>query len=107
MKKPSEFLKEMDSHGIYQANNLVTRYENETGIKLEPKPQFSKMTKTEAKQIFGFGGSIDPSFIGQPYVGGYSFAMIVANRLKVDFPRTLGRGFQFRAVIDALEKAGQ
>lgn len=53
-------------------------------------------------------GYLDPTLpVGTKVVvvGGWDLACQIADHLKLTYPRTLGRGFQFRAVMKVLREA--
>jgi len=107
MKKPSEFLGEFASHGIYDANEASQDYEKETGRKA-PWPSHSAQELREAIVARGLGGELHSE---RPGVAGYEMAEAVAKELcsKADLTtmyRLSGRGSRHREGIAALARAG-
>jgi len=103
MKKPSEFLNDLDAHGIYDALSLADDWRKSTG--LEPCwPTHSVAVTQAAIQSRGLGGEVN----GEGNVAwGYEVAEAVALELCGDTGHPYhGRGSRHREAIRMLVTAG-
>lgn len=101
--KPSEFLSQMEGHGIYDAKMLSDLDEQYRGC----VPTFTHKQTIAAIAARGLGGELAPDN-GAKLIYGYSTASALANALLPDAPSNhlFGRGSGFRADLAALEEAG-
>jgi len=102
---PSEFLSELDSHGIYDARKMADAWRKETGMEPCWHATPTKQLKQAIKER-GLGGWIDPTVSSG--VSGFGLATAVANHL---VPERVCRGFSgrgsiFREAIEHLAAAG-
>jgi len=100
-EKPTELLDEIGSHGICSAEIL-----NECSFDTSRVPTYSPKETAETIEARGIGGTM-PEETG-PLVYGYSTAAALAEQLLGSNPGAMfmGRGSQFRACYQGLERAG-
>ena len=102
--KVSEWLAQLDSHNIYDAQGVAEDFKKETG--LEPCwPTHSAREVVGMIKARGLGGSFHGN---APAVSGYEIAETLAENFtkSEDHRRFHGRGSRFRAALIALEMAG-
>lgn len=106
-QKVSEFLSELDSHGIYDAELLAADFKEKTGEKPCWSTFSAKQTaKTMANR--GLGGTIKTKDPKKMLAYGYTTAIACASEYVPGFQSTkLGRGSAFGEAIAALQKAGR
>lgn len=107
--KPSEWLQEFDSHGIYDATAIAADFTNTTG--LEPCwPVHTPKETRAAIRARGLGGSFSSKNENQLMAYGYSIARALESKFvpvgKQMSHGFYGRGSQFRAAIKALQSVG-
>lgn len=100
LKKPSEFFTDINSHGIYEVEALVADFNLATGQNLNDAKLGWLM------DVYHGGGRVYPDTIGKRMIGGYEFAVAVCTTLSIEYRGCMGRGFQFRACVEALTQAG-
>jgi hypothetical protein len=101
--KPSEFLSEMDGHGIYSAEKLG---ELDAEYR-DAVPTYSHQQTFAAIEARGLGGELAPDN-GVKLIYGYTTAAALARLLLDEAPSNslFGRGSGFRADLAALRAAG-
>lgn len=108
MKKVSEFLKELDSHFIYVEPQLSEEFEKETGEKAPWQKHTVGSTNTSLGQFKGVEKEIKGNESDH-----CSYGWEIAAACEKEFAQTYtyahfnGRGFAFRAAIEAIEKVGK
>jgi hypothetical protein len=101
--KPSEFLNDLDSHGIYDDAILRQDYENLVGRPAPWRSHDSEAIRDSIKAR-GLGGSYESTRNG---VTGYEIAESIADELCANRQKIMiGRGSRFREAVDALKLAG-
>lgn len=106
---PSEWLGNLDTHSIYASANLRQSFKRRTGKDAPRWPEYTPEQSNEAIDNRGLGGqyvkATDP--LG---ANGWEIAEAIAYKFAREQaeaqPVPMGRGFRFRAAVDALRKAG-
>lgn len=101
--KVHEWLEQLCSHDIYDADGAAEDFRKETGL----EPCWHCHTADEIKgmiQARGLGGSFHGN---QPAVSGYEIAEALAENLaqSKSHHQFYGRGSRFRAALEALKQA--
>lgn len=101
--KPSELLRELDSHGIYNARAL-----DECDFDTDTVPTFTVDETARTIEARGLGGTVSGSDEDR-LIYGFSTATALARAFLGESPGLMfqGRGSSFRCDLEALEKAGQ
>src|SRR5438309_917426 len=99
MKRVSEFLADLDPHGIYDSAAIKKRFEAETG-KPACWPEYSERETANAMSNRGLGGTLHPAN-GKKLCYGYSVAESLARKYAPGYKCTkMGRGSAFREAIE-------
>jgi hypothetical protein len=111
-QKPSEWLDELDSHGIYDSTALKARYELETGQKAPDWPEHTPAQTRQRIKARGLGGGLKegtPEEQLQAY--GWEIARTLEEALVPKSQRLShvveGRGSAHRLCVEALQRMGK
>jgi len=99
--KPTALLAGFDSHGIYRASIL-----DECSFETDLVPTYTPEQTIEGIQARGLGGQLETR--EDQLIYGWTTAAALAEQFLGDNPGQIffGRGRQFRACVEELEKAG-
>jgi hypothetical protein len=106
MIKPSKFLADIHSHGVYKEPYLSEVYKQETG--LEPAWEQHTVGATNCS-VGSFKGLVNEIKTNESdrCSYGYEIAVAIAEQLIPGFTTVCsGRGFQFQEAVGALLKSG-
>lgn len=106
MKKISEWLSELSSHGIYSHEAALKDFQQSTGFEDADWPAYTVKQTREAISSRGLGGSVQGKGL---MCYGWDVAEWLADHYAPDVPRKSyeGRGSRFREAICALRTAGK
>jgi hypothetical protein len=111
-RKPSEWLGELDSHGIYDSRALMARYELETGQKAPGWPEHFPAETRQHIKARGLGGEMKtdtPELQLQAY--GWEIARALEAALVPKSQQLShvveGRGSAYRLCVEALQRMGK
>lgn len=111
MKKPSEWLSDFDSHGIYEAEACEKDFRESCGpLPTDPVPVWPVHSVAATRQAIkarGVGGIVNGNSRDRVCYG-YEIANALAEHYAKfsGFRRFHGRGSQFEASVRALHEAG-
>ncbi len=105
--KVSEFLKELDSHGIYKADTLAAEFTEKTG-KTPCWPVHRAADAAAAIQTRRLGGQLGSNDPQEKLAYGYEIAEALANLYgaKDNTRQYPGRATRFRDAIERIVRAG-
>jgi hypothetical protein len=107
MKKISEWLNELDGHGIYEAVPMAKEFTEETGETPDVWPIHTTKQTRKIMRDRGLGGTLDAKFDSQ-LVYGYELAATLARKYANGYrSRYIGRGSSFRDCVEAIREAGK